>query len=62
MQAAEKTMPDKQTPQSKQRVYPGEKARQGYIALNTPARRIIFISGLIALVILALVGRLWLGS
>ena len=31
--------------------YPAEKARQGYIALNTPARRRVFFGGLVALVV-----------
>jgi len=35
--------------------YPGAKARQGRIVLNTPWRRTIFIAGLFAAVILALV-------
>lgn len=34
--------------------YPAEKARGGRIVLNTPARRAIFISGLIAIVLLVL--------
>lgn len=38
----------------RQRAYPAEKARQGYIALNTPARRIIFIGGLALAVLLGL--------
>lgn len=33
--------------------YPGEKARQGRIVLDTPARRSIFIAGLIGAVLLA---------
>lgn len=31
--------------------YPAEKARQGRIVLDTPARRMIFIGGLMALVV-----------
>lgn len=38
-----------------QRPYPAEKARGGEIILNTPARRAIFIAGLIGAVVLALV-------
>ncbi|WP_063776775.1 hypothetical protein [Microvirga massiliensis] len=37
------------------RNYPAEKARQGYIVLNTPARRVIFFGGLIAFVLLSIV-------
>jgi hypothetical protein len=37
------------------RSYSAEKARQGYIALNTPARRVIFFGGLIAFVLLAVI-------
>jgi hypothetical protein len=37
--------------------YPGEKARQGEIILKTRVRRIIFISGLVGCVILALILR-----
>ena len=35
--------------------YPAEKARQGYVALNTPARRWVFFGGLVAFVILMIV-------
>ncbi|HSK39985.1 MAG TPA: hypothetical protein VK943_09480 [Arenibaculum sp.] len=35
---------------------PGERARQGHIVLNTPARRWIFIGGLIGFVVIALLG------
>jgi hypothetical protein len=35
--------------------YPAEKARGGEIILNTPAKRGIFIAGLIGAVILALI-------
>jgi hypothetical protein len=38
-----------------QKPYPAEKARGGEIILNTPARRAIFLAGLIGAVILALV-------
>ncbi|KHK92951.1 hypothetical protein LK12_00735 [Novosphingobium malaysiense] len=34
----------------------GQEARGGDIILNTPARRAIFISGLVGMVILALLG------
>jgi hypothetical protein len=37
-----------------QKPYPAEKARGGEIILNTPARRAIFIAGLIGAVVLAL--------
>ena len=35
--------------------YPAEKARGGEIILNTPARRAIFLSGLIGAVVLAVI-------
>jgi len=35
--------------------YPAEKARQGHIVLNTPARRAIFFGGLAAFVVLVIV-------
>jgi hypothetical protein len=35
--------------------YPAEKARGGEIILNTPARRAIFLSGLIGAVVLVLI-------
>jgi hypothetical protein len=35
--------------------YPAEKARGGEIILNTPARRAIFVSGLIGAIVLVLV-------
>jgi hypothetical protein len=38
-----------------QKPYPAEKARGGEIILNTPARRAIFLSGLIGAVVLAIV-------
>lgn len=34
--------------------YPAEKARQGRIVLNTPARRAVFIAGLAGIVLLVL--------
>jgi hypothetical protein len=34
--------------------YPAEKARGGRIVLNTPARRAVFIGGLIAIVLVVL--------
>ena len=34
--------------------YPAEKARGGRIVLNTPARRAVFIGGLVAIVLLVL--------
>ncbi len=39
--------------------YPAEKARQGEIILRTPARRIIFIAGLVGVVIVALILSFW---
>ncbi len=41
--------------------YPAEKARQGYIALNTPARRWVFFGGLAAFVVLMIVLSLMTG-
>jgi hypothetical protein len=38
-----------------QKPYPAEKARGGEIILDTPARRAIFLSGLIGAVVLAIV-------
>ncbi len=38
-----------------ERAYPGEKARQGTIVLNTPARRYIFFGGIIGFVLLVFV-------
>jgi hypothetical protein len=38
-----------------QKPYPAEKARGGEIILNTPARRAIFLTGLIGAVVLAIV-------
>ena len=35
--------------------YPAEKARQGYIALNTPGRRWTFFGGLAALVLFIII-------
>jgi hypothetical protein len=40
--------------------YPAEKARGGEIILRTPLRRAIFIGGLIAVVVVALLLTLWL--
>jgi uncharacterized membrane protein YdcZ (DUF606 family) len=45
--------PAQQTPPEKP--YPAEKARGGEIILNTPARRWIFIAGLVGAVLLVLV-------
>ena len=39
--------------------YPAEKARGGEIVLRTPLRRAIFIGGLIAVVVVALLLTLW---
>ncbi len=49
-------------PERNRPVYSGEKARQGRIVLNTPLRRIIFLSGLVGIVVLAILWGLWLGS
>jgi hypothetical protein len=38
-----------------QKPYPAEKARGGEIILNTPARRAIFLTGLIGAIVLAVV-------
>ena len=35
--------------------YPGEKARQGYIVLNSPVRRWVFFGGIIGFVLLVFV-------
>jgi len=37
--------------------YPAEKARQGEVILNTRARRIVFVGGLVGIVLLLLVLR-----
>jgi hypothetical protein len=39
--------------------YPAEKARGGEIVLRAPARRFIFIAGLVGLIVLVLLLRLW---
>jgi len=38
-----------------QKLYPAEKARGGEIILNTPARRAIFLAGLVGTAVLALI-------
>lgn len=38
-----------------QKPYPAEKARGGEIILNTPLRRVIFLSGLIGAVVLVVI-------
>ena len=38
-----------------QKPYPAEKARGGEIILNTPARRAVFVAGLIGAVVLAFI-------
>jgi hypothetical protein len=38
-----------------QKPYPAEKARGGEIILNTPARRAIFLTGLIGAIVLAVI-------
>jgi hypothetical protein len=38
-----------------QKPYPAEKARGGEIILNTPLRRVIFLSGLIGVFVLAVI-------
>jgi len=35
--------------------YPAQKARQGVIILDTPAKRAIFVAGLVGVVLLAIV-------
>lgn len=40
---------------NRDRPYPAEKARQGYIVLNTPTRRAIFFGGLVAFVVIVVV-------
>lgn len=51
-------MTEKTDERQSPRPYPGEKARQGRIVLNTPGRRRIFIGGLIGIVLLALLAAL----
>lgn len=46
--------PAQQTPPT-EKPYPAEKARGGEIILNTPARRWIFIAGLVGAVVLVLI-------
>jgi hypothetical protein len=41
------------------KAYPAEKARQGEIVLTTPARRWIFIAGLVLAVVIAVLLRLF---
>ncbi len=38
-----------------QKPYPAEKARGGEIILNTPARRAVFLAGLVGTVVLAII-------
>ena len=38
-----------------QKPYPAEKARGGEIILNTPARRAVFVAGLIGAIVLAFI-------
>lgn len=48
----------RETPSAKEResnVYPAEKARQGEIILRTPLRKAIFLGGLAAFVLLAVI-------
>ncbi|WP_349370213.1 hypothetical protein [Salinarimonas sp.] len=40
------------------REYSAERARQGEIILNTPTRRALFFGGLIAFVLIALIGAI----
>lgn len=48
-----------ETPRPDQpREYPAERARQGEIILNTPTRRALFFGGLIAFVLIALIGAI----
>jgi hypothetical protein len=46
-------------PKQAERVISGDKARQGEIILRTPARRFVFIAGLVGAVILALLIDIW---
>jgi hypothetical protein len=41
-----------------QKSYPAEKARGGEIILNTPARRAVYMAGLIGAVVLGLVAAI----
>lgn len=53
-------MPEQQRREAERQGYPAEKARQGRIVLRTRAQRLIFIAGLVAVVVLAVVVRVWL--
>ncbi|MDE2377216.1 hypothetical protein [Bradyrhizobium sp.] len=46
--------PAQPAPPPKERPYPAEKARGGEIVLRTPARKIVFLAGLIGAVLLVL--------
>jgi hypothetical protein len=49
--------PDDKTPEPHdRREYSAERARQGEIILNTPTRRALFFGGLVAFVLLAVIG------
>lgn len=51
---ARETPPKATPPKERQAPYPAEKARGGEIILRTRMRRMIFIGGLVAAVVLAL--------
>ncbi len=53
-------MPEQERPEADRQDYPAEKARQGQIVLRSRARRLIFVAGLVAAVVLALLVRVWL--
>jgi hypothetical protein len=53
------TMPRPDPSPAEPAPYPAEKARGGEIILRTPARRAIFIGGLVALFVLVLLLRLF---
>ena len=48
-------------PDDKPRVYSGEKVRQGEIILRTRTRRLIFIGGLVGIVLVVLLVRVFAG-
>lgn len=50
-------LPEDATPRDAQEVHSGQDARQGEIILRNRGRRLIFIGGLVALVVLAAIVR-----
>jgi hypothetical protein len=50
------TQRDDESRPDRPRDYPAERARQGEIILNTPTRRAVFFGGLVAFVLIALIG------